>query len=103
MNNIFVNTRSSIKLTGSKTIYFDPYKIEEELHDAVHRLASKIAQKSPLALRKAIELINYTKHEQYREGIKREAVEFGKIFLSNDAQEGISAFIEKRQPTFVGK
>ena len=76
---------------------------EEELHDAVHRLASKIAQKSPLALRKAIELINYTKHEQYREGIKREAVEFGKIFLSNDAQEGISAFIEKRQPTFVGK
>lgn len=76
---------------------------EEELHDAVHRLASKIAQKSPLALRKIIELINYTKHEQYHEGVKREAVEFGKIFLSTDAQEGISAFIEKRQPTFVGK
>lgn len=25
---------ASIKFTGNKTIYFDPYKIEEELHDA---------------------------------------------------------------------
>ena len=34
MNNIFVNTRSSIKLTGSKTIYFDPLEIEGAPHDA---------------------------------------------------------------------
>ncbi len=34
MNNIFVNTRSSIKLTGSKTIYFDPLEIEGTPHDA---------------------------------------------------------------------
>lgn len=32
--NIFVNTRSSIKLTGTKTIYFDPLEIEGEAHDA---------------------------------------------------------------------
>ena len=76
---------------------------EEELKNAVHKLASKIAQKSPLALRKAIELINYSKHQQFHEGIKKEAEEFGKIFLSDDAQEGISAFIEKRHPTFIGR
>ncbi|MBQ8598248.1 MAG: MBL fold metallo-hydrolase [Lachnospiraceae bacterium] len=34
MDNIFVNTRSSIKLTGTKTIYFDPLDIEGEPHDA---------------------------------------------------------------------
>lgn len=34
MKNIFVNTQSSIKIIGDKTIYFDPYKIEEESHDA---------------------------------------------------------------------
>lgn len=33
-SNIFVNTRSSIKLTGSKTIYFDPLEIEGAPHDA---------------------------------------------------------------------
>lgn len=34
MENIFVNTRSSIKITGTKTIYFDPLEIEGAPHDA---------------------------------------------------------------------
>lgn len=34
MDNIFVNTRSSIKITGTKTIYFDPLDIEGTPHDA---------------------------------------------------------------------
>lgn len=34
MNNIFVNTRSSIRITGSKTIYFDPLELEEAPKDA---------------------------------------------------------------------
>ncbi len=34
MNNIFVNTRSSIKITGSKIIYFDPLELEEAPKDA---------------------------------------------------------------------
>lgn len=34
MDNIFVNTRSSIKITGTKTIYFDPLEIDGTPHDA---------------------------------------------------------------------
>ena len=34
MDNIFVNTRSSIKITGTKAIYFDPLEIVGEPHDA---------------------------------------------------------------------
>ncbi len=33
-NNIYVNTQSSIKIVGDKIIYFDPFKIEEDSHDA---------------------------------------------------------------------
>lgn len=33
-NNIYINCHSSIKVVGNKTIYFDPYCIEEETHDA---------------------------------------------------------------------
>jgi L-ascorbate metabolism protein UlaG (beta-lactamase superfamily) len=33
-NNIEINTQSSIKIKEEKTIYFDPYKIENEYHDA---------------------------------------------------------------------
>lgn len=34
MDNILVNTRSSIKITGTKTIYLDPLDIEGTPHDA---------------------------------------------------------------------
>ncbi len=34
MKNFFVNTRSSIKIIGTKTIYFDPLDIEGTPHDA---------------------------------------------------------------------
>lgn len=76
---------------------------EEELQGAVLTLAKKVALKSPLALRKAIELLNYTKHQQFYQGVQKEAEYFGEIFVSEDAKEGISAFIEKRQPQFSGK
>ena len=33
-NQISINCHSSIKIVGEKTIYVDPYCIEEETHDA---------------------------------------------------------------------
>lgn len=34
LDNVTVNAHSSIKIKGKKTIYFDPFKIAEESHDA---------------------------------------------------------------------
>ncbi len=34
MTNISINARSSIRIEGTKVIYFDPFKITEEKHDA---------------------------------------------------------------------
>ena len=34
MNNIKVNTQSSIRIQGEKVVYFDPFKIDGEPHDA---------------------------------------------------------------------
>lgn len=34
VSNIMVNTQSSIRITGSKTLYFDPFQITEDSHDA---------------------------------------------------------------------
>lgn len=34
MQEITVNTQSSIKIKDCKTLYFDPFKIKEEIHDA---------------------------------------------------------------------
>ncbi|MFJ5621824.1 enoyl-CoA hydratase [Peribacillus loiseleuriae] len=76
---------------------------DEELLPKAKELAEKVAQKSPLALKAAIDLLNDAKPESFYKGIENEAESFGTIFVSEDAQEGISAFIEKRAAVFKGK
>ena len=34
LSNISVNTQSSIRIAGSKVLYFDPFQVSEERHDA---------------------------------------------------------------------
>lgn len=76
---------------------------DEELLPETLKIAKKIAKKSPIALKAAIEMLNYSKFPSYYEGVKAEANSFGEVFVSEDAKEGIQAFIEKREPVFSGK
>lgn len=76
---------------------------DDDLLKNAYILARKIAKKSPVSVRAAIQLLGYTKTDQYYEGVKKEAQLFGEVFVSEDAKEGISAFLEKRQPDFKGK
>jgi enoyl-CoA hydratase len=76
---------------------------EESIIEEAKKLAAKFAQKSPLTVKAVISLLNAAKTPAYEAGIQQEAGWFGEIFESADAKEGISAFIEKRRPTFTGK
>lgn len=76
---------------------------EEELLENAYKMAKKIAKKSPGSIKAAIELLNYGKTGQFYEGVKKEAELFGEVFISKDGKEGISAFIEKREPKFTGQ
>ncbi|WP_042474861.1 enoyl-CoA hydratase [Bacillus ndiopicus] len=76
---------------------------DEELLPKTLEIAKKIAKKSPVALKAAIEMLQYTKAASFHEGVAAEAESFGTVFVSEDAKEGIQAFIEKRQPVFKGK
>jgi len=75
---------------------------EEELMPKTMELAKKIAKKSPVAMKAALRMLQYTKPESYYEGVKSEADSFGEVFVSEDAKEGIQAFIDKREPEFKG-
>lgn len=76
---------------------------DEELFEKTLAIAKKIAKKSPIALREALGALQYAKTASFHEGVKAEAASFGTIFVSEDAKEGIQAFIEKREPIFQGK
>lgn len=76
---------------------------EEELLPKTMEIAKKIVRKSPVAVKAALSMLQYTKPSTYYEGVKAEADSFGEVFVSEDAKEGIQAFMEKREPIFKGK
>lgn len=74
----------------------------EELASAME-LADKISQKSVPALKLVKETINRGCQMQLKDGLKLEVDLFDAVFLTEDAQEGVNAFMEKRKPVFKGK
>ena len=70
------------------------------LFDTAVQWARKFAGQAPLAL----ELIKQVSHKgDLDEGIEAEKQGFATAFASEDAREGIGAFVEKRTAKFQGK
>lgn len=76
---------------------------DDQLVEETQKLAQKIADKSALSIRFALELLNHTIHPDFHEGVKKEAKAFAELFQSEDSKEGIQAFLEKRKPQFKDK
>lgn len=54
---------------------------DEELIPKAKDLANKIAKKSPLALKSAIELLNYSKHDSYHKGVERKLPSLARLSI----------------------
>ncbi len=65
--------------------------------------ASKIAEKSALATMAAKETVDRSYETSLREGLLFERRVFNSLFATEDQSEGMSAFIEKREPQFRDK
>lgn len=76
---------------------------EEEVVEQASKLAESIAAKSKLTINSIMELIAYSSSGRFAEGAEAEAKAFSKIFSTEDAREGVQAFIEKRKPVFQDK
>lgn len=64
-------------------------------------LAKKIASKSAVAVKASLRAIREGNQRPLAEGQKLESELFGAVCESADKREGVSAFLEKRQPKFL--
>jgi len=74
-----------------------------ELRAETMKLAEKIAEKAPIALQLAKEAVKFASRSNLDEGLRREVDLFAICFSTEDKQEGVSAFLEKRKPVFKGR
>ncbi len=75
----------------------------DQLETKTMEIANRIAEKSPIALRLAKEAVKLASRSNLDEGLRREVDLFALCFSSEDKDEGVKAFLEKRKPEFKGR
>jgi enoyl-CoA hydratase / 3-hydroxyacyl-CoA dehydrogenase len=97
-----------MNLTGDPIDAYEAHRLglanqvvpDHELFDTALAWARKLAGQAPIAVE---EIKKRSAAPSLDEGLRGEAEGFGRAFGSEDAREGISAFLSKRQPRFQGK
>jgi enoyl-CoA hydratase/carnithine racemase len=84
---------------GLVSAVYEPGELLERVLEAAHKLAAQ----SPLVLVAAKSAINEALQGEHGENLLAEADTFGELFGTDDAKEGLSAFVEKRAPHFTGR
>ena len=74
-----------------------------ELEAKTMEIANRMAEKSPIALSLAKESVKLASRSNLDEGLRREVDLFALCFSTADKDEGVSAFLEKRKPSFKGR
>jgi enoyl-CoA hydratase/3-hydroxyacyl-CoA dehydrogenase len=97
-----------MNLTGDPVDAYEAHRVglvnqvvaDHELFDTALSWARKMSEQAPLAIE---EIKKRSAHHSLDEGLRSEGEGFGRVFGSEDAREGISAFLTKRRPNFQGK
>jgi enoyl-CoA hydratase len=76
---------------------------KEAYLEEAKKVANEIASRSPVAIRLAKMAVNKAFEMSLSEGIDFEREVFYLLFASEDKNEGMKAFMEKRKPEFKGK
>jgi enoyl-CoA hydratase len=77
--------------------------VHDPVLDKAREVATLLSSKSPISLRLMKKLANRALGGDHAANLRAEGEVFGELFSSEDAKEGLAAFVEKRQPDFVGR
>ncbi|GEL07169.1 enoyl-CoA hydratase [Salisediminibacterium halotolerans] len=94
---------SSDPITGEEAVQWglaNRTADESTLYEEALAFATKLTRKSKDSIRAVLELANEAEKEPIERGQEKESVYFGDIAESKNGQEGIHAFLEKREPQF---
>jgi enoyl-CoA hydratase len=84
---------------GLVNAVYEPVELLEKTLETARLMASK----SPVALAAAKTALNRSLSGDHAANLESEADHFGDLFSSEDAREGLTAFVEKREPNFTGR
>jgi len=71
--------------------------------EAATGLATQLCRNAPLAVRESRKVILEATYSADEFAWKRSSAAFASVAASADVQEGVAAFIEKREPIWQGK
>ncbi len=74
-----------------------------ELFEFALDFAQKLAKQAPISIASMKKLIREGEYLPAAVACELEATTFGLIFDTKDAKEGMAAFLEKREPKYIGK
>ncbi|AMU69553.1 enoyl-CoA hydratase-related protein [Mycobacteroides abscessus] len=75
----------------------------DQLHDAAQQLAEQIASNAPLSVAASKQTMTLTAEYPLTEAFEKAERIWEPVYLSDDAQEGMVAFKEKRSPIWKGR
>jgi enoyl-CoA hydratase len=78
------------------------YSVDSYLEQTI-ALAQLIAERAPLAVIAAKEMINMSFEKPLHQGLEKEREKFYQLFSTDDQKEGMEAFLEKRNPDWIGE
>jgi enoyl-CoA hydratase/carnithine racemase len=76
---------------------------QDQVLKAAKDLARKLASKPGVALTQALRAIEEGMDRPLEDGLQREADAFSAVAGTQDSREGVTAFLEKRQPQFTDR